>query len=91
MTLEDDAVVVNFQAVQPDGCISLELNETLRDLRAKGWKLSEGQRLAVWERWGDSIHHAEGIVRLDPEWGWGVRIAAENRPSWLPSPGGGRS
>lgn len=83
MAVEDDAVVVNFQALRPDGCVSLELNETLRDLRAKGWKLSEGQRLAVWERWETSIFRTEGIVHLDPDWGWGVRIAAADQPPWL--------
>ena len=74
MAVPDDAVLVEFQATRPDGCITLELNATRADLAAKGLELREGQLLRVWEPWGDEAHIAEGVVRWDEEWGWGVEV-----------------
>jgi hypothetical protein len=71
---DPNAVIVKFQATRPDGCVSLELNQTRTDLDAKGLVLSEGQSLWVWEPWGDEQHIAEGTVRWNDDWGWGVQI-----------------
>lgn len=78
------AVVVDFQATHPDGCVSLELNQTRADLEAKGLTLTVGQVLQVWEPWGDQVHIAEGPVRKDDEWGWGVMIDPETLRSFQP-------
>ena len=84
MAISDDAVVVDFQATHPDGCVSLELNQTRADLEAKGLALSEGQSLRVWEPWGDQQHIAEGTVRRDEEWDWRVRIDPSTLQSFQP-------
>ena len=81
---DPNAVVVNFQATRPDGCVSLELNQTLADLEAKGLVLSEGQSLPVWEPWGDELHVAEGTMRGSDDWGWGVEIDPDLLRSFQP-------
>jgi hypothetical protein len=53
--------------------VSLELNATLADIESKDLVLADGQRLIVWEP-GNEDHVAEGSVRWDAEWGWGVEI-----------------
>ncbi len=78
------AVLVDFQAIRPDGCVSLELNATLADLEAKGLVLSDGQSLRVWEPWEDGSHVADGIVRKDDDWGWGVQIDPDLLRSFQP-------
>ena len=62
---------------RPDGCVSLELNATLADIQAKDARLVDGQRLTVWEPLPNGDQVAEGIVRWDAEWGWGVEIDDE--------------
>ena len=68
------SILVDFQAVRPDGCVSLELNETIADLKAKGLDLHDGQSLDVWQPWRDKRYEATGVVRWDEHWGWGVEI-----------------
>ena len=53
------------------------MNATRADLSGKGLRLQEGQRLRVWEPWGDEIHVADGVVRWNQEWGWGVEVDPE--------------
>jgi hypothetical protein len=81
---DPDAVVVDFQAIRPDACVFLELNQTLADLKVKGLLLREGQSLRVWESWGDERHVAEGTVRGNDEWGWGVQIDPDLLRSFQP-------
>lgn len=81
---DPNAVIVEFQATRPDGCVSLELNQTRADLDAKGLVLSEGQSLRVWEPWGDEQHIAEGTVRWNEDWGWGVQIDPDLLRSFQP-------
>jgi hypothetical protein len=84
MGIRDEAIIVEFQATRPDGCVSLELNKTRADITAKRLKLSEGLAVRVWEPWGTDQHVAEGVVRWNDEWGWGVQIDAEVLRSFQP-------
>jgi hypothetical protein len=84
MSIADEAVIVEFQATRPDGCVSLELNATKADIRAKQLLLVDGQPLRVWEPWGNEEHVAEGVVRWSDEWGWGVQIDPEALLGLLP-------
>jgi hypothetical protein len=81
---DPNAVIVEFQAIRPDGCVSLELNETLADIKAKGLVLTDGQSLRVWEPWEDGPRVADGIVRRDDDWGWGVQIDPDLLRSFQP-------
>ena len=71
------AVIVEFQATRPDGCVSLELNSTIKDLQAKGIELSEGLTLQVWEPSAGDDRVSEGVVHWDEDWGWGIEIDRE--------------
>jgi hypothetical protein len=82
--IPDEAIIVDFQATRPDGCVSLELNKTREDIDLKHVKLFEGCSLRVWEPWGTEQHVAEGIVRWNDEWGWGIQIDADLLRSFQP-------
>jgi hypothetical protein len=70
----ENAVIVEFQARHPDGAVSLELNKTRADIDARRVRLVDGQTLLVWEPWGSNRHMAEGIVRWNDVYGWGIFV-----------------
>jgi hypothetical protein len=84
VAISDEAVVFEFQATRPDGCVSLELNATIADISARGIQLQEGQRLKVWEPWEGKPHTAEGTVGWDADWGWGIEIDPETLARFTP-------
>jgi len=45
---------------------------------------SWGQSLWVWEPWGDEQHIAQGTVRWNDDWGWGVQIDPDLLHSFQP-------
>ena len=76
-------VLVDFSAVQPDGCVSLETELTRRHLAAEGIELSEEMPLVVFQWWIRPMGRRfrtplVGEARHSSTWGWGADISPKS-------------